>query len=395
MQIAPSIQDMLPELVAWRRDFHRHPELAFEENRTSKIIADLLRGWGFEVHTGIGKTGVVGLWRGEGSDDIPTLAYRADMDALPLQENNVVEYASQYPGKMHACGHDGHMAILLGFARWLSERKERFPGKIKLIFQPAEEGGSGAEAMIRGGVLEDPKVDQLVALHLWNNMEIGTADVRAGPIMASSDPFTLEVIGQGGHGAIPQQTIDAITAAAHIVTGIGTLISRRIDPLDPSVISIGQIHGGSASNIIAEHVAMEGTARTFNPELREKLPQLIKQMATGVAESFGAEIAFKWKPGYPPTVCDPEVAEAMRDVAGQILGEENVLASVKTMGSEDVSYYLERVPGCFLFLGSRSTAKRLDRPHHHPEFDFDEDALPISVAIFARYAEQGISQIIL
>ncbi len=384
-----SIRSLIPELIATRRDLHQYPELGYKEKRTCKKVADRLEELGFEVRRDVAKTGVIGLWRGEvpEGEKATTIAFRADLDALPLEELSDHDYMSRNPGVMHACGHDGHTAILLAFARWLSERKEKLPGHVKLLFQPAEEGLGGAEPMIRQGALRDPDVNCIFGLHLWNPLPVGTIGVRPGPMMASADEFTVTVKGRGGHGAIPQQAVDAVVVASHIVTLLQTIVSRSIDPLKPAVITVGKLQAGSAHNIIAETATLVGTARAFDTDVRSAIPELIQRTANGVARAMGAEIDFDWRPQYPPTINDGRVTSFAKRISKELVGPENVLRPDPSMGAEDMSFYLNAVPGCFIFLGSSNKEKGLDKPHHNPYFNFDEDAMPIGVALFARITE--------
>lgn len=386
INIPEEIKSLEKEMIQTRRDLHQHPELGYQEVRTSKIIAERLSELGFEVTTEIGKTGVLGLLRAE-KDDAPCIAFRADMDALPLTELNDHKYKSLNEGRMHACGHDAHVSILLGFARWLKESAPKFPGHIKLVFQPAEEGGGGAVPMIEHGILESPKVDMMVGLHVWNQLKLGLAGVSSGPLMAATDEFELKIVGLGGHGAIPQQTKDAIVAASHVVLALQNIASRFVDPLEPVVVTVGQINAGSAHNIIAEEAILKGTMRTFSPEIREKLPMLIENTAKQAAGILGAEVEFKLIKLYPPLINHDSGAELVEKAAIEVLGKENVGKAIPTMGGEDMAYYLEKVPGCFFWLGSSNPEKGLDKPHHNPYFDLDESCMINGVAIFAKCAK--------
>ncbi|RJO64813.1 MAG: amidohydrolase [Myxococcales bacterium] len=387
--IAPEIQALAPELVALRRDFHRHPELGFQEERTSRLVAERLEALGFAVQRNVAKTGVVARLVHPARKG-PILAFRADMDALPLTEANTHDFVSLHPGAMHACGHDGHMAILLGFARWLSQRKARFPGEIRLLFQPAEEGLGGAAPMIAEGALEG--VGAIVGLHLWSGLKLGYAGVRPGPIMATCDEFVITVHGKGGHAARPQETADAVLAASQVVVALQTIVSRAVDPLQPAVVTVGQIAGGSAHNIIADRVELRGTARTFDRVLRRRLPELIRQRAEAAAAICGATVELQWIEQYPPTINDARMAELVRKAAETVLGKDRVGPGEPTMGAEDMAYYLEKIPGCFFFLGAGNPERGIDKPHHNPRFDLDEEALPYGVAIFAAVAERFFAE---
>jgi amidohydrolase len=370
------------ELVGWRRDLHRYPELGFEEMRTAGIVAGELAGFGYGVQTGVAKTGVVGLLNGSGSG--PVVMLRFDMDALPVQEANEVEYASQIPGKMHACGHDGHLAIGLGVAKLLAHHRDRWLGTLKLVFQPAEEGMGGAEMMVQEGVLKNPPVDVVFALHLWNNLPLGQAIVTAGPLMAASDLWELTITGRGGHGAKPHQAIDPIVAAAQVIVGLQTIVSRSIDPQEPAVVSVGTIHGGQAFNIIPPQVELIGTIRSFDPEVRRTVLCRLQEIVEGICRAMGAQADLRIIPTCPAVINDPIVTGMTRAAAEAVLGPENVRGGERTMGSEDAAFYLQKVPGCYIFLGAANAERGLNYPNHNPHFDFDEDALPLGVAILAQ-----------
>jgi amidohydrolase len=373
---------MCQELVAWRRDFHMHPELGFEETRTASIVAGQLGGFGYRVQTGVAKTGVVGLL--DGADPGPVVMLRFDMDALPVQEANDVEYASQVPGKMHACGHDGHLAIGLGVAKLLAHRRDRWPGTLKLVFQPAEEGMGGAEMMVQEGVLDNPPVDAVFALHLQNNLPLGQAIVTSGPIMTASERWELTIAGRGGHGAKPHQAVDPIVAAAQVIVGLQTIVSRSIDPQEPVVVSVGTIHGGQAFNIIPPQVELTGTIRSFGSEARRTALGRLQEIIEGICGAMGAQAGLRIIPTCPALVNDPAMTGVMRAAAEAVLGPENVCSGERTMGSEDAAFYLQEVPGCYMFLGAANADRGLNQPNHNPRFDFDEEALPLGVAILAQ-----------
>ncbi|MCL4234979.1 MAG: amidohydrolase [Deltaproteobacteria bacterium] len=389
--IRPEILALRDTLVETRRDLHRHPEIGFEEVRTSGIVEARLRELGFEVKR-VAKTGVVGTIAGDSGADGPTLACRADMDALPLQELKDSPYKSTNAGRMHACGHDGHTSILLGFARYLASRRASLPGRVKLLFQPAEEGPGGAKPMIDEGALDEPRVDAVVGLHLWNEFPVGTLGTHAGPVLASADEFVFTVVGRGGHGALPHQTVDAVVVAAHVVTALQTLVARNVDPTQPAVVTIGQINGGSNFNIIAQEVELRGTVRTLDPTLRGEMKGRIEALAGGVCRAMGATYRYEWTDHYPVTVNDAAMSALVQECAADLLGADRIITQGVTMGAEDMSYFLQARPGCFFFLGSANPAKGLDKPHHHPEFDFDEDALPLGVEMFARVADRYFSR---
>jgi amidohydrolase len=370
-----------PELVAIRRDFHRHPELAFEEVRTAGIVADYLTRLGLEVQTGVGKTGVVGIL--EGPHDGPTVLVRADMDALPMTEENQVEYASQTAGKMHACGHDGHTAIGMGVAKLLSAHRDRLVGRVKFVFQPAEEIASGAKAMIADGALHSPRPLVSLGLHLWNNMPAGTLGVAEGPVMAGSSDFTITLTGKGGHGAVPDLAVDPVVCAAHLVTALQTIVSRNANPLDTAVVSVTQIHSGTTHNVIPSTAFLNGTFRTFTPDMRELIDRRLREIAFGVATAMGCAVEVVTNHQTEPVINHPDVAQKVRQVAERLGYPAADFRYERTMGAEDVGLFMTDIPGMFFFLGSGNSARQLDYPHHHPRFDFDEDALPMGVALLS------------
>ncbi len=370
------------EMIARRRDLHRHPELAFEEVRTAGIVAAELQALGLEVQTGVGRTGVVGVL--EGSHDGPTVLVRADMDALPIHEENQTDYVSTVAGKMHACGHDGHVSMGLAVARVLSAQRERLHGRVKFVFQPAEEIGGGARAMIADGVLENPRPDVSLGLHLWNNLPVGKVGVTPGPCMSAADDWHCVINGAGGHGASPHQTQDPITAAAQVITALQTITSRNVDPLDTAVVSVGMIRGGEAFNVIPSVVEMKGTLRTYRKATQELVRARLQAICEGVAEALGCRAEVTITPMTLAVDNDPAVAERIAALAAEVVGAENVLRDVRTMGSEDMSYLMDRVPGCYFFVGSANAERGLNYPHHNPRFDVDEEALVIGATILAK-----------
>jgi len=368
------------ELVARRRDFHQYPELAFEEHRTAGIVADELNGLGMEVQTGVGKTGVVGIL--EGADDGPTVLYRADMDALPIQEENETDYISKADGVMHACGHDGHTAIALGIAKLLSNRRGELSGRVKFVFQPAEEQGRGAEYMIADGALESPAPDYCLGIHLWNDLEVGNVSVVSGPTMSGAGLFEITITGKGGHGAMPHQTADPIVCSAQVIVALQSIVSRNVDPLDLVVITIGTLHGGSARNIIPQTVHFAGSFRLFREETRELIKKRIKEVAEGVATAMGCQAHVKFGLGIGPVVNDVAVAGRAREVfAG--FGDAVKVLEQPWMASEDVGLFMQRNPSAYLLVGSANHQRELNYPHHHPRFDIDEDVLPLSVGMMS------------
>ncbi|MFN7716335.1 MAG: M20 family metallopeptidase [Pseudanabaenaceae cyanobacterium] len=392
-QIRPTIQALQPQLVQWRRGFHRLPELGFKEFQTSQTIADKLTNWGIPHQTGIAQTGIVAIIEGTAphlsGEKCPVLAIRADMDALPIQETNIVSYKSQIDGMMHACGHDGHTAIALGTAYYLWQHRQNLRGTVKIIFQPAEEGPGGAKPMIEAGVLKNPDVDAIIGLHLWNNLPLGTIGVRSGPLMAAVEYFHCKIIGRGGHGALPHQTIDPIVVGAQVVNTLHTIVSRNINPLESAVLSIGEFHAGTATNIIADSARISATVRYFSDAVGQRIEQRIKQVIHGICEANGAKYELTYNQLYPATVNHPKIAELVQSVAETVVETEaGVVPECQTMGGEDMSYFLQAVPGCYFFLGSANPDKDLAYPHHHPRFNFDEAALGAGVEMFSRCVEK-------
>lgn len=370
-------EDIFDDMVEMRRDFHRYPEIGFHEHRTSKIVAQTLNDLGLEVQTGVGQTGVVGIL--EGNQDGPTVLMRFDMDALPIEEQNQVDYVSQNTGVMHACGHDGHMTMGLSLARIMSKHKERINGRLKFVFQPAEEGLGGAFAMIADGVLEAPRPDVAFAMHLWTPLEMGTVQVTTGPAMAASSIFTLNVRGRGGHGAAPHQTIDPILASAHIITALQSIVSRNVDPQESVVISLGQLQSGTSHNVIPESVDIKGTVRSYSNEVHRLLYRRILEMARNLAAGFNCTVTLETIAIVAAVVNAADPADQIRAAAAQIVGAENVIDK-REMASEDMGYMLEEIPGCYFFIGARNEELGFNYPHHHPRFNFDERAMINGVA---------------
>ena len=373
-------QSLRDELIARRRDFHRHPELAFKETRTAGIVAEELNALGLEVQTGVGKTGVIGIL--EGAEDGPTVLYRADMDALPVREQNDAEYVSQTDGVMHACGHDGHTAIALGIAKLLSGHRERLGGRVKFVFQPAEEVGGGAAAMIKDGALESPAPDISLGIHLWNDLEVGQVSAVPGPTMSGAGVFEITVAGKGGHGAMPHQTADPVVAAAQVIVALQSLVSRNVDPLDMVVLSIGTIQGGSARNIIPPSVTFNGSYRLFREETRDLIKTRMREIAEGVAQGMGCRADVNFGLGIGPVINDADVTARASQVLARYPDDVTVVRK-PWMASEDVGLLMARNPGAYLLVGSANRARSLDYPHHHPRFDFDEAVLPLSVGLMS------------
>src|SRR5213594_1062680 len=368
-------------LIATRRDVHQHPELGFEERRTSGLVAERLQRLGYTVRTGVGKTGVVGLRDGSSGGTAHCVLIRADMDALPIEEANDVPYRSQHAGQMHACGHDGHVAIGLEVARRL--HAAFLPGSVKLAFQPAEEISNGAEAMIRDGVLDAPTVDAAFGIHLCNDLPAGTIALMPGPVMASVDEFEIAIVGRGGHAAAPHQTIDPVLVAAHVVTGLQSLVSRRRNPFEEAVVSVTQLNAGHAFNVIPGRAELRGTVRTFGGKFFEQAPQLVEETALGIAAAFGATAEVRYRRLTAPLVNEQRTTALMRGVAQDIVGQERVIDGIRTMGGEDMSFFLAKVPGTFAFVGSAPPGKPAS-PHHSPTFDIDEEALVIGAELLTR-----------
>ena len=382
MNIRPEVEAIKDILIQWRRDFHQYPELGFEEHRTSSIIAETLISFGMSPKTGVGKTGVTAdLNFGEG----PTIALRADMDALPMQETSGLSFSSKHDGVMHACGHDGHMAMLLGAAKILSQMDKELTGTIRFIFQPAEEGEGGARYMIEDGCLEG--VDEIYGIHVWNYQPVGEVGAKEGPILAAADLFDIIIKGVGGHGATPQGTVDAVIVAAHLIQALQTIVSRNTNPLESTVITIGEINGGHNFNIIADKVRLAGTTRAYTKENRSMIQRRMQEIIDGVAKSFGAEITFNYTDGYPPTINHAGPVKKVLQAAGKVVGP-GAGEPYLSMGGEDFSYYLQKVPGCFFFVGSAPDGqKQFSTPHHCSHFNMDESALSVGTSVYLHLVE--------
>ena len=390
MQLLDEAQALFPYTQALRRDFHRHPELGFNEIRTSSIVAEELQKLGLDVTTGIATTGVVGLLRG--IKESPVLLLRFDMDALPILEENNVDYVSQNPGVMHACGHDSHTAVGLTIAKILANHKHNLEGTIKFVFQPAEEGPGanadtiygGAFAMVQDGVLTDPVPDFAMAMHVWNEQPVGWFGITHGPVMAGGDIVKIRISGKGGHGASPHLAIDPVLASAHVITALQSIVSRNVPPLESAVVSITHVEGGSAFNIIPPYVDMEGTIRTFLPEVHKRVASRFKEIVFGVAESMGCQAEISLNTITFPVINDPRVAALLEGLAAKMLTNVTIDTTFQTMGSEDMSFLMRNIPGCFILVGSANPEKGLDFGHHHPKFDIDETCLPNAIALLAQ-----------
>lgn len=386
-QIRLDIRQLQPQVIEWRRHLHQRPELSFHEELTAQFVAQKLREWGIDHQTGIAKTGIVATISGKRPG--PVLAIRADMDALPVQEENEVSYRSQHDGIMHACGHDGHTAIALGTAYYLSQHRDDFAGTVKFIFQPAEEGPGGAKPMIEAGVLNNPDVDAIIGLHLWNNLPLGTVGVRSGALMAAVECFRCKIFGKGGHGAMPHQTIDSIVVSAQIVNALQTIVARNVDPLESAVVTVGELHAGKALNVIADTAQMSGTVRYFNPAFAGYFGKRVEAVIAGVCQSHGASYELDYWQLYPSVINNTRMAELVRSVAVNVVETPvGIVPECQTMGGEDMSFFLQAVPGCYFFVGSANPAKGLAYPHHHPRFNFDEAALAMGMEMFVRCVEQ-------
>ena len=370
-------------IVALRRDIHREPELGFDTEKTAEKVLAALEGLPLDVETGVAENGIVATLDGEG--DGPTVALRADMDALPILENTGLSFASETEGKMHACGHDGHTSMLVGAAHALSGMMDRLGGTVKFVFQPAEEGGGGGKVMVDEGVADD--VSSIFALHLWPGLPFGKIATKAGPIMAAADAFEMEVKATGSHGAMPHLGSDAISIAAQIVTALQTIVSREVDPVEPAVLTVGEIGAGTAFNVIPDKAHLGGTVRTLNADLREEMPRRMEELARGIAKGMRGDVDLDYTFSYPVTVNHEAVANLALDVAEDLFGGESVLElSSPSMGAEDFSYFLESLPGAFIWLGIGEDASGL----HTPKFAFDEMILPRGSALLSALAIAAI-----
>ncbi len=366
-----------------RRDFHRHPELGYHEFRTAGIVARELTSLGMEVTTGVGKTGVVGLL--EGSKPGPTLLIRFDMDALPIVEETGAEYASENTGVMHACGHDAHTSIGLTVARLLNTHKEDINGRVKFMFQPAEEGLGGAEGMIKDGILENPRPDYALSLHVWNNKPLGWLGISKGYIMAAAEEFYVVIKGKGGHGAIPNLAVDPVVASAQIISALQSVVSRNVPPVETAVLSVTAIHGGDAFNVIPPQVEFRGTIRTFKPEVRAVVLERFQQINQGIAASLGCQAEIQLIPSTPALFNADAVTEKVQQIARLAPGVQ-IDTTFSTMGSEDMAFVMDRIPGCYFMVGSANQETGKNAPHHHPKFDIDEASLPIAAGLMASSA---------
>ena len=372
------------QVIALRRDFHQHPEIGLQEDRTAKVIADYLKNLGLPITTGVGKTGVVGILRGKNPGK--TLMIRADMYALPIQEENQVPYKSKHEGIMHACGHDAHTAVLLATAKILNNHRHEISGNVKFVFQPGEEGYDGARLMIEDKVMEDPQIDAAIGLHISTATPVGKISVQEGPVMASSDAFSIRVYGEMGHGAHPESGVDAIFISGNVITSLQSLVSREVSALNPVVVHIGMIKGGTAGNIIADRVTMRTVVRTLDVDLRKTIHQRLDRILQGITSAYRGSHRIRYLGGVGPVVNHPAMTDLVRAEAIKTVGIENVLSQRPTMGSDDVARFLEAVPGCYFSLGAANKEKGIQSPIHTPRFDIDESALVFGIETMVRSA---------
>jgi|AntAceMinimDraft_16_1070373.scaffolds.fasta_scaffold10769_3 amidohydrolase len=382
--IREKINAIYPKLVSIRRDIHKYPELGFEEKRTGEIIVEILEELDFKIYKGIAKTGIIGQLKGKKTG--PTIAFRADMDALPIQEKNNISYASKVPGKMHACGHDGHVSILLGAAKIFAKIKDKIPGQIILIFQPAEEGPGGAMPIIESGILNNFNIEAIFGLHIFSTLPKGKISIKEGAITSSVDNFVLNVKGKSSHGAHPETGIDAVLVACQIVNNLQCIVSREISSNESAVVTVGKIEGGYRRNVIADNVSMEGTIRCTSPKTRKLVEAKFKRIIKGVTSAYGAEYELNYKYGYPSTINDKRMTDLVRKTSEEVVGENNVIKlNNPELVGEDVSYFLKKFPGCFFYLGGAIKGQKIV-PHHSPYFNFEESAMKLGVEMFVKIA---------
>lgn len=394
MRLIESILADAAAIAAVRRDIHAHPELCFEEQRTADVIAGQLSDWGIPIHRGLAKTGVVGIVRNGSSDR--AVGLRADIDALPMTENNSFAHASRHHGKMHACGHDGHTAMLLAAAKHLSKHRH-FDGTVYLVFQPAEEGGGGAREMMRDGLFEKFPMEAIFGAHNWPGMRVGQFAIKGGPCFASSNEFKITIHGKGGHAAMPHNSIDPVPVACQMVQAFQTIISRNVRPIDAGVISVTMIHTGEATNVVPDRCVMEGTVRTFTLEVLDMIERRMKEVASHTAAAFGARCDFEFVRNYPPTINHPAETEFARRVMAEVVGAENVLEFEPTMGAEDFSYFLQGKPGAYFLIGNGDGSHR-EGGHgmgpcmlHNASYDFNDELIPLGATVWVRMAEQWLA----
>jgi amidohydrolase len=389
MPIVNSVAELQPDIQAWRRDIHQHPELLYDVHRTAAFVADRLREFGCdEVATGLGRTGVVGVIKGrkpKGNGDVKVIGLRADMDALPIEEETNLAYASKTPGKMHACGHDGHTAMLLGAARYLAETRN-FAGDAVVIFQPAEEGGAGAAAMIKDGLMDRFAIDQVYGMHNGPGIPIGSFAIRSGAIMASTDAIDIHIEGLGGHAARPHKCIDSVMVGAQLITALQSVVSRSVDPLESAVVSMCEFHAGNARNVIPQTAVLRGTVRTLTAETRALVEKRVREVVAGVAQMTGAKIDLVYERGYPVVVNPVAQTDFATRVAKEIAGDANVLDMPPLMGAEDFAYMLEARPGAFIFCGNGDSAGL-----HHPAYNFNDEAIVFGTSYWVKLVENTLA----
>ncbi|MCP9628570.1 M20 family metallopeptidase [Rhodopseudomonas palustris] len=388
MPVINRVADLQPEIMAWRHDIHQHPELMYDVDRTAAFVADRLREFGCdEVVTGLGRTGVVGVIRGRkpAAGELKVIGLRADMDALPIEEATDLPYASKVPGKMHACGHDGHTAMLLGAARYLAETRN-FAGDVVVIFQPAEEGGAGAAAMIKDGLMDRFGIEQVYGMHNGPGIPVGAFAISPGPIMASTDSVDIRIEGVGGHAARPHMCIDSVLVGAQLITALQSIVSRTVDPLEAAVVSICEFHAGNARNVIPQIAELKGTVRTLKADVRDLVEKRIHEVAAGVAQSTGAKITVAYERGYPVVVNHAHQTEVAQRIARDIAGDANVVSMPPLMGAEDFAYMLEARPGAFIFIGNGDSAGL-----HHPAYNFNDDAIVYGTSYWIKLVETQLA----
>ena len=402
MKLIASIATQAAGIAAVRREIHAHPELCFQEVRTADLVAAKLTEWGIPIHRGLGKTGVVGIVKGrDGGASGRAIGLRADMDALPMQEFNTFAHASKHQGKMHACGHDGHVAMLLAAAQHFAKHRN-FDGTVYLIFQPAEEGGGGARVMIEDGLFEQFPMEAVYGMHNWPGMPVGQFAVSPGPVMASSNEFKITIRGKGSHAALPHNGIDPVPIACQMVQAFQTIITRNKKPVDAGVISVTMIHTGEATNVVPDSCVIQGTVRTFTYEVLDLIERRMREIAEHTAAAFGATVEFQFKRNYPPTINHPVETAFARAVMAEIVGADKVLDQEPTMGAEDFAYMLQARPGCYVFIANGDGAHRAGYEGgghdvgpcmlHNPRYDFNDDLIPLGATYWVRLAEQWLAQ---
>jgi amidohydrolase len=395
MNLIESVLADAVQIKTIRRDIHAHPELCFQEDRTSDLVAKCLTDWGIPVHRGMGKTGVVGIIKNGSSSR--AVGLRADMDALPMTEHNKFAHASKFAGRMHACGHDGHTAMLLAAAKHMAKHRS-FDGTVYLVFQPAEEGGGGAREMIKDGLFEKFPMDAIFGAHNWPNEKVGRIAVRSGPVMASSNEFKITIRGKGSHAALPYTGVDPVPIACQMVQAFQTIVTRNRNPVDPAVISVTMIHAGEATNVVPDSCELQGTVRTFTVETLDLIEKRMKEIADHTCAAFGATCEFQFDRNYPPTINHPAETDFIRKVIGSVVGDTNVVEMQQTMGAEDFSYFLQAKQGSFFFIGNGDGDHR-EMGHgmgpctlHNPNYDFNDDLIPLGATIWVRIAEQFLAK---